>query len=170
MKKSILIFLCLVLLAASGIVYAEEAAIEGVIYKEYYENGNISLEGLMVDGKREGLFKEYDLEGRMTWERTYKDDILDGVCRKYYETGELNSDWRFKDGKSFGIAKEFYQNGKLLRKWDHRKQDKGIILLKEFYRNGKALSESVYKNNSLISVKRYNKSGKIILNENYEKR
>jgi len=170
MKKQMLLLLIIVYLIFPNLGLAESTENEGISYKEYYENGNISLEGVLVNSKKEGLFSEYDLEGRRTWQRTYKNDLLDGVCRKYYETGELNSDWRFKNGQPIGLAKEFYQNGKILRRWDNRKIDKGIILLKEFYRNGKTLSESVFKNNSLISIKRFDKSGKIILNENYEKR
>ncbi len=170
MKKNTILILIIICLIFPMFCLAEDGQNEGVLYKEYYENGNLSLEGVIVDGKKQGLFSEYDLEGRRTWERTYKNGILDGVCRKYYETGELNSDWRFRNGQPIGLAKEFYQDGKLLRRWDNRKIDKGIIILKEFYKNGKTLSESVFKDNRLISLKRYAESGKIILNENYERK
>ena len=171
-KNSLRIIIFMFLLFSCSLIYAEdvikkeEAAKEG-LYKEYYESGALASEGNYKNGKKQGLFKEYDELGRVMWERNYKQGQLHGITKKYYEDGPLNGKWRFKNNELIDV-KDYYHNGALLRYWDYRQfKSKGIVIIKAYYENGKLLSENIYKNNLLAKAMRYDKYGKVVLNQNY---
>ena len=95
------------------------------IVQEYYENGKLSIEGSLINGKKHNTWKEY------------------------YDNGQLKLEEIWKDGKENGIWTEFYSNGKLLAK-GFVKDDKphGIEIFYHF--NGRIWIKRIYKEGNLV--------------------
>jgi antitoxin component YwqK of YwqJK toxin-antitoxin module len=89
--------------------------------KFYYENGKISSEGFMKDGKPTGYWKNYSKNGKVKIEGNRKNFLLDSVWKFYDEKGRLSKTINYKEGKKNGptvvydtlglvISTEDYQN------------------------------------------------------------
>ncbi|MBL7883037.1 MAG: hypothetical protein JNL69_03140, partial [Bacteroidia bacterium] len=57
--------------------------------KFYYENGKLSSEGLMRDGKPDGYWKTYSPNGTLKSEGNRKNFQLDSTWKFYNEQGKL---------------------------------------------------------------------------------
>lgn len=75
--------------------------------KFYYDNGKISSEGPMRDGKPDGYWKTYSLNGILKSEGNRKDFQLDSVWRFYSEQGKLAFEFNYSEGKKNGAKKTF---------------------------------------------------------------
>ena len=51
--------------------------VDTIVFK--YKNGVIKRQGIMVDGKKAGIWKYYDRQGRLTQEAQFKNDKLWGT-------------------------------------------------------------------------------------------
>jgi uncharacterized protein len=70
--------------------------------KFYYENGKLSSEGTMRDGKPDGYWKTYSEFGKIKSEGNRKNFLLDSVWKFYNELGKLSSEFNYKEGKKNG--------------------------------------------------------------------
>ncbi|MFN2422611.1 MAG: toxin-antitoxin system YwqK family antitoxin [Cryomorphaceae bacterium] len=100
-------------LIAVGFVFGHlpcEAQGEYTVYK--YDNGNVSSEGYMVDGRPDGYWKTYHPDGTLKSEGNRADFELDSTWIFYNETGEKVTEITYRAGKKHGryIA---YRNGVL---------------------------------------------------------
>lgn len=73
----------------------------------YYENGKVSSEGPMREGKPDGYWKTYSENGNIKSEGNRKNFQLDSVWKFYNEQGILALEFTYKDGKKFGPKKTF---------------------------------------------------------------
>jgi antitoxin component YwqK of YwqJK toxin-antitoxin module len=107
-------------------------------YVEYYENGNIKLEGTYSDkGVKNGLWKEYYETGKLKCSRNYKRDYLIGEYREFFEDGTLKIEGNYSpfQTKKEGTWKEYFENGNIKSQAQfHSDQLSGIYL--EYYING----------------------------------
>lgn len=71
--------------------------------KFYYENGNISSEGMMRDGKPDGYWKTYSPNGKRKSEGNRKDFELDSLWKFYSADGKLQTEINYKKGKKDGM-------------------------------------------------------------------
>lgn len=89
--------------------------------KFYYDNGALSSEGFMKDGKPDGYWKNYYKNGKMKIEGNRKNFLLDSLWKFYSEKGKLTKSIYYKEGKKDGlvctydtseiiISKEIYVN------------------------------------------------------------
>lgn len=89
--------------------------------KFYYDNGALSSEGFMKDGKPEGYWKTYFKNGKIKTEGNRKNFLLDSIWTFYSEKGKIIKTIQYKDGKKNGetynydtaqkiISKEIYVN------------------------------------------------------------
>jgi antitoxin component YwqK of YwqJK toxin-antitoxin module len=88
----------------------------------YYDNGKISSEGTLRDGKPDGYWKTYYLNGKLKSEGNRKDFKLDGTWKFYNEDGVFVNEFNYKGGKKNGAKKIFDPK-------------EGYILLSENYEN-----------------------------------
>ncbi len=88
----------------------------------YYDNGKISSEGTLRDGKPDGYWKTYYLNGKLKSEGNRKDFKLDGSWKFYNEEGTLVNEFNYKGGKKSGPKKIF-------------DPAEGYIMLSENYEN-----------------------------------
>ena len=75
--------------------------------KFYFDNGKVSSEGTMRDGKPDGYWKTYAVTGAMKSEGNRKNFQLDSVWKFYNEQGKLAFEFNYKDGKKNGTKKIF---------------------------------------------------------------
>ncbi|MBA3970740.1 MAG: hypothetical protein H0X46_01085, partial [Bacteroidetes bacterium] len=75
--------------------------------KFYFENGKISSEGTMRDGKPDGYWKTYSQSGVLKSEGNRKNFQLDSVWKFYSEQGKLAFEFNYKEGKKTGPKKTF---------------------------------------------------------------
>jgi antitoxin component YwqK of YwqJK toxin-antitoxin module len=86
---------------------------------EYYETGEVKMEGAMKDGKREGTWKAYLRDGRPWSIDEFKNGDLDGSSTVYWENGNLRWEGKYKAGKHVGHWKWYDEQGILLREEDY---------------------------------------------------
>lgn len=65
---------------------------------QYDTEGNICVECLYVDGKKEGPYNAFWSNGNVKTEANYVSDRLDGVVRRWDEQGNLYCEYRFNNG------------------------------------------------------------------------
>ena len=82
---------------------------------EYYETGQVKLEGPLKDGKREGRWRAYLRDGRPWSIDDFKDGELNGPSTVYWENGNLRWEGYYKAGKHCGHWKWYDEQGILLR-------------------------------------------------------
>lgn len=70
--------------------------------KFYYDNGKLSSEGTMKDGKPEGYWKNYYKNGKLKIEGNRRNFQLDSVWKFYDEKERLNKTIEYKFGKKNG--------------------------------------------------------------------
>lgn len=93
-------------------------------YKAFkYDNGNISSEGYMVDGKPEGYWKTYYPDGRLKSEGNRQNFELDSLWIFYNEEGEKVTEITYRHGKKDGPYRA-YKNGVLYEKSEFEKDIK----------------------------------------------
>jgi antitoxin component YwqK of YwqJK toxin-antitoxin module len=108
--------------------------------KEYYESGQLKLDGSYKDGELDGPCKEYYESGQLERDGFYKEGELDGPCKEYYESGQLERDGFYKEGELDGPCKEYYKSGQLLEEsgWKYGKR----VDYKIYLKNGNQIATS----------------------------
>ena len=67
--------------------------------KNFYDNGQLSLEGKLVKGEIKGILKEYDENGHLKFEGEYKNEEKWNEILKDYSKGNLLFEAEIKEGK-----------------------------------------------------------------------
>jgi antitoxin component YwqK of YwqJK toxin-antitoxin module len=79
--------------------------------KEYYPNGTIENEYVLIDGKIEGRFVSYYQSGKINYEGYYKNNLQSGIENKYYESGKLEQKGHYLYDKPEGWFFLYNENG-----------------------------------------------------------
>ena len=82
-------------------------------YVEYYENGQVEVEGNYKDGVKDGKHVGYYKNGQILVEGNYKDGKEDGKWVGYYSSGEIKREENYKDGQRVGKWVEYYRSGEI---------------------------------------------------------
>tara|TARA_B100001057_G_scaffold317887_1_gene318123 strand:- start:208 stop:720 length:513 start_codon:yes stop_codon:yes gene_type:complete len=120
-----------------------------------YENGKLSSEGTLKNGKIDGTNKFYLKE-----EGTYKnynyslDNKLDGPFKYYDTVGQIFEEGTLKNGKLNGLLKSYDPNGQLQEEETY-KDDKPDGPYKWYNDNGQLEEEGTYKDGIIIDSKEY---------------
>lgn len=72
--------------------------------KFYYDNGALSSEGYMKDGKPDGYWKNYYKNGKIKTEGNRKNFLLDSIWKFYSENGKITKSISYKEGKKDGFT------------------------------------------------------------------
>ncbi len=86
---------------------------------EYYESGQVKMEGAMKDGKREGEWKAYLRDGRPQSIGSFKAGKMDGATTVYWENGNLRWEGFYKADKHCGKWKYYDEQGNFLNEVDY---------------------------------------------------
>lgn len=82
--------------------------------KWFHENGLLSLEGKIVDNKREGEFRGYFPTGELMSVGSFKKGKREGKGKIYFENGVVNCENEYRDGKPYGIWKYYDEAGNFI--------------------------------------------------------
>ena len=85
---------------------------------EYYETGQVKMEGTLKDGKREGEWKSYFPDGRLQSVGSFKNDKRTGTATVWQENGNLLQEGFYKDGEHCGHWKFYDEQGDLIGERD----------------------------------------------------
>ncbi len=114
--------------------------------KLYYQNGHISSEGTIRDGKPDGYWKNYYENGRLKSEGNRKDFKLDSLWKFYTEKGLMYLVYTYKEGKKNGFKFTYTPQKK--------DSSKGILIAKENYVSDTLQGNSyIYKEGKLYQIK-----------------
>lgn len=81
-------------------------------YKEYHSNGEVKLEGIITNGKKNGDWLKYDSLGKMLSLMRYSLDTL--RYREFYNNGILYSQEEMRgENVKHGITKTYYPSGQI---------------------------------------------------------
>lgn len=112
--------------------------------KFYYENGKISSEGYMKDGKPEGYWKNYYKNGKLKIEGNRKNFLLDSLWKFYDEKGRITKSINYEKGKKNGLTTVYDTLGNKLSV-DEYVNDEKEGLSKTFYKSGRDKSVVMFK-------------------------
>ena len=87
------------------VILGKEADVEGFPADAVYE------EGILVDGRRDGLWKRYHYNGVVRSEIHYTEDAPFGDYRLYSEEGILFEEGRWEHGVNVGHLRRYWPNG-----------------------------------------------------------
>jgi uncharacterized protein len=111
--------------------------------KFYYENGTISSEGTMRDGKPDGYWKNYYDNGKLKIEGNRKNFQLDSIWKFYDVKGRLTKSIAYKNGKKDGVTNVYDTLQKIVTTETYV-QDIKQGLQRNFHKNGKTKSVIPY--------------------------
>ena len=112
--------------------------------KFYYDNGAISSEGQMTDGKPEGYWKNYHKNGKLKIEGNRKNFLLDSLWKFYDEKGRITKSINYKEGKKNGVTTNYDTLKKVINSETYV-NDIRQGLVRNFYKSGKTKSITPYE-------------------------
>jgi len=152
-----------------------------VFTRFYYENGRVSSEGSLKNGKPDGYWKTYNENGKLVSEGNRKNYELDSIWKFYGDTAKLSMEISYLNGKKNGIRKSYlekeiieenfkedvkqgfttyyYPNGKIMRLIPF---DNGLEhgLEKEFGEDSIIISITEYRRGMVIMREKMNRKDK----------
>ncbi|HEX8546091.1 MAG TPA: toxin-antitoxin system YwqK family antitoxin, partial [Cytophagaceae bacterium] len=112
MKNRLASFYTLLFILASGMFFTAEAQYR----KEYYPDSTIKSEGLLVEGKKEGVWKFYYPDQILMAKENYRQDNLDGGSEYFDFQGHLSQRGTWKAGIEVDSSFQYFPNGLIKRK------------------------------------------------------
>ncbi len=86
-----------------------------VYEKIFYDDGHLSQEGPLKNGKRDGHWKSYYRDGTLWSEGDFVAGVAQGVTITYYPNGNKRYEGEFKDGQKYGNWKFWNENGDFVK-------------------------------------------------------
>jgi len=111
----------------------------------YYDNGNLSSEGMMKSGKPDGYWKTYYENGIIKSEGNRKLFELDSIWKFYGKDGIIAMEISYMEGLKLGIKRRYGINEVILSEEVYA-NDKKNGLCKYYYLNGNIEKEIIYEN------------------------
>ena len=130
-----------------------------------YRGRNLTFEGKLINGQKNGIEKKYDKKGFLEFEGEYKDGKI--IKGKEYYHGSLEFEGEYSDEKRNGPGKEYYYDGELefVGKYLNGKRNG---LGKEYHKNGKLRFEVEYLNGEINGkIKEYYDNGILKIDGEY---
>ena len=139
----------------NGIWYYNNEIYSGK-FIDYYYSGKIEGEGILKNGKIEGLRKMYFQNGNISLERNYINSLPDGLDKGYYENSVLKQKGLFVAGNEEGAWESYFPNGQ--------------VKLQNNYKNGEVFGTVIkYYSTGKIKEKVFIQNGKVTPDSNLEK-
>ncbi len=133
----------MLIIVGNTVLFGQEQ--DSVTYVKYtFENGQVSSEGTLRDGKPDGYWKSYYRNGNIKSEGNRKEYLLDGEWRFYTEQGILYLTIDYKADKKDGYRKTY--RGDIVYKKEAFKDDVREGLTEVFYPNGKIKTQTPFVN------------------------
>lgn len=104
--------------------------------KFYYDNGKLSSEGTMKNGKPDGYWKNYSKNGKIKIEGNRKNFLLDSTWKFYDERGKITKSINYGEGKKNGLT-VIYDTAQLIIATENYLNDVREGFSRTFYKSGK---------------------------------
>jgi antitoxin component YwqK of YwqJK toxin-antitoxin module len=114
------------------------AAQEMEYVKFEFDNGLVSSEGYMLDGKPEGYWKTYYDDETLKSEGNRLNHQLDSIWKFYAPTGIILQSISYKNAKKTGFRKTYFEDG-VIQKEEEFVNDVLVGTIRKFYPSGKLL-------------------------------
>ena len=85
---------------------------------EYYESGQLKMEGGMKNGKMEGEWTAYFVDGRVQSHGFFKDGKRTGAAQVFHSNGNKCEEGFYKNGKHCGQWRFYDEQGTLIKEVD----------------------------------------------------
>lgn len=126
---------------------------EDRLFKDYYDSGELMIEGQYINKKRVGEWKRYHKNGEISSLFSYNNGKLNKQSSYFYEDGTISHKTQKENG--IYIRRSYYESGKLQSKSEDQNG-----YYKGFLENGSLEIEANYKDNELSGEwKRYYENG-----------
>ncbi len=173
-------------------IYTAHDANGEMVYRTYYPDGILEMEGLLKENKRHGKWNIYYPLGNIAQELQYKLGEQTGLQKKYHENGMLKEEYYCDSNKLNGSYREYFSSGKLKTSGGFLNDNQDgpwityysndTVMMKYFYADhfvagrkfsytpdGKLDSEEIYnEQGESIRGLIYDESGKTLQDLNYE--
>lgn len=104
------IYLYLIIVGLPTILFAQDEINPNGYNRFYYENGKLSSEGFMRDGKPDGYWKTYNETGFIKSEGNRKNFILDSIWTFYGDSASVALKITYQNGKKNGARTTFQED------------------------------------------------------------
>jgi antitoxin component YwqK of YwqJK toxin-antitoxin module len=118
-------------------------------WREWYDNGQQSIEATYDDGRLTGPYTEWYPNGQKHYETSYvisgrKSEMMDGMTREWYADGQLRSEGAYITGLRDGLWREYFEDGTLMSEaiYDRSKPSGAVTV---YYPNGKTRFRGYYE-------------------------
>ena len=115
-------------------------------YKEFFNNGNIKINGQYINGDKSGLWVEYFREGGTMRMFYAKENRKDGSISEWYKNGEKKLHGKYFQGRKQGLWTAWYPNGVKESVITYNQGDQEGVF-SYFYDNGNKKSEGIVSYN-----------------------
>ncbi len=135
------------------------------LWEYYYKNGNLQYKYNYSDGKLDGETYTYYPNEVIKEKYIYKKDILDGEYISYHENGNIQTQGNYIDGNYSGLWHYYGLNGKLeqLNYYENGRITGNSI---SYGVNGEIISKRKFSNGLYIGQYDYNQNNEIISRNN----
>ncbi len=86
--------------------------------KHFHDNGQLKMEGKLIDGKRDGEWKAYFNNGQVQSEGMFTNGNREGKAKVYFSDGQVRYEGEYKNNKKTGHWKFYNEQGKLIKEQD----------------------------------------------------
>lgn len=81
----------------------------------YYRNGQLEIQGLSINGEREGEWSAWSKDGILLTKGNYHKGIDHGLKTVYYKNGNKRYQGMFEDGERVGVWRFWHKNGEFAK-------------------------------------------------------
>ena len=135
---------CLLLLLLNCFVFSFSQSVNPNGYNKFYhDNGAVSSEGTMKNGKPDGYWKNYHKNGHLKIEGNRKNFLLDSTWKFYDEKGRISKSINYKEGKKNGPSIVYDTVGRT-QSVESYSLDVKEGLTRTFYKSGKTKSATPF--------------------------
>ncbi len=157
--KTILLIFLLSVIARSGLAQNDTLVSDG-FNRFYYENGTVSSEGFLENGKPNGYWKTYYESGILKSEGNRRNFELDSTWVFYNEKGDIILKINYKKGKKHGLRITYREDGYYEENFEN---DVKNGFSNEYFPNGALKSTTFFKSGLENGInKTYNRDGLVI--------
>ncbi len=130
--------------------------------KEYYENGELRFEGVVIEGKKEGTCKFYYENGKLSELTIWHNDLPTGKILMYHPNGQKSTEATSVNGIKEGKAMLWHENGQVKEiLYYSNNMISGEYI--SYHSNGQIYRKGVFKNSEKIGEwEVYDENGNII--------
>ena len=103
-----------------------------------FDNGVVSSEGSMLNGKPEAYWKTFYTDGTLKSEGNRLNHELDSIWKFYASTGIISQSISYENGMKNGLRKSYFEDG-VVKKEEEFSNDVLVGIIRSFYPSGKVL-------------------------------